>query len=105
MAKIWLDDLYDDEDSLHRRPPKGYIPVHSVNEAKRLIEELENKGETIELLSLDNDLGKYEPDGGDGHKLLDWLIERNTFYDFVPHTSNTVEYNNMLRTKNRYWPK
>ena len=105
MAKIWLDDLYDDEESINRRTPKGYIPVHSVNEAKRLIEELESKGESIELLSLDNDLGKYESDGGDGHKLLDWLIERGTFYDFVPHTSNVVENDNMLRTKNRYWPK
>lgn len=105
MAKIWLDDLYDDEESTYRRTPIGYTPAHSVNEAKRLIEEFEQKGEVIELLDLDNDLGIYEPDGGDGHKLLDWLIERETFYNIQIHTSNVVEKEKMLKTIERYWPK
>ena len=104
--KIWLDDQYDDEVATKRKPPKGYIGVHTVNEAKRLIEEAEEKGEPIEHLSLDNDLGpEYSKDGGEGHCLLDWLIERGTFYDFDPHSQNVNERDNMLRTKARFWPK
>lgn len=103
--KIWLDDQYDDEDAKLRRPPEGYIGAHTVNEVKRLIEEAEIKGEPIEHLDLDNDLGpEYTKDGGEGHCLLDWLIERETFYDFDVHTQNINERENMLRTKARFWP-
>ena len=34
----------------------------------------------IELIDCDHDLGDYAADGGDGIKLLDWLLERGTLY-------------------------
>ena len=45
--KIWLDDI--------REAPGGYILCHSVNEAKRLIEERE-KQTAIEVIDCDHDL-------------------------------------------------
>lgn len=45
--KIWLDDI--------REAPRGYILCHSVNEAKRLIEEHE-KQTAIEVIDCDHDL-------------------------------------------------
>ncbi len=53
--KIYLDDV--------RPKPDGFVLVHSVNEAIKLIEDCEKKGEAIELISLDHDLGVYAPDG------------------------------------------
>lgn len=103
--KIWLDDQYDDENTSSRAIPKGYVGAHSVNEVKSLIEDAESRGEEIEMLDLDNDLGDYSEDGGDGHKLLEWLIERETFYPINIHSMNTVEKENMIRTINRYWPR
>ena len=102
--KIWLDDQIDSGLD-KRKAPKGYVGAHSVNEAKKLIIEAESKNEEIELLDLDNDLGDYNFDGGDGNKLLDWLIERGTFYPIELHTMNVVERENMLRTIRKYWPK
>lgn len=102
--KIWLDDQIDDNIE-SRKVPKGYAGAHSVNEAIKLIEDCERRNEAIELLNLDNDLGDYNYDGGDGNKLLNWLIERKTFYPIELHTMNVVEKENMLRTINRYWPK
>ena len=95
--RIWLDD--DD----NRKMPEGYVRVHSVNEAKRLIVKCEHEGETIEELNLDNDLGAFEKDGGDGHCLLDWLAETGRFYPVTLHTMNPVEKQNMLRTIRRHW--
>ena len=65
--KIWLDDV--------RIAPEGYAWAHSVNEAIALITAHEQT-DTIEVIDCDHDLGDYEPDGGDGIKLLDWLAER-----------------------------
>ena len=78
--KLWLDDL--------REIPKDYTHhAHSVNEAKKLICCAEEVGEIIEQISLDHDLGDYFEDGGDGICLLDWLVERQTFYPIVFHTA------------------
>lgn len=93
--KIWLDDI--------REALEGYILCHSVNEAKRLIEENELLT-TIELVDCDHDLGDYYSDGGDGIKLIDWLAERETFYPIRLHTMNPVGRENMQRTIDRYWP-
>ena len=62
--KIWLDDI--------RPAPEGYVWCKSVNIAKRTIESAE---EPIVLIDCDHDLGDYAYDGGDGIKLLDWLVE------------------------------
>ena len=63
--RIWLDDL--------RPAPEGYIWCRSVNEAKRLIGSL-GADRKITVIDCDHDLGDYASDGGDGIKLLDWLV-------------------------------
>lgn len=92
--KIWLDDV--------RPAPYGFVLCKSVNEAKKMIEKYE-KTEMIELIDCDHDLGDYSFDGGDGIKLLDWLVERNTLYPVALHTMNPVGRENMQRIINRYW--
>lgn len=93
--KLWLDDV--------RLAPEGYEWARSVNQAKYCIEMAELRQDPIEILDLDHDLGDYASEGGDGIKLLDWLIERLTFYPVRLHTANPVGRENMLRTINRYW--
>ena len=51
----------------------------------------------------DHDLGDYAADGGDGIKLLDWLLERGTLYPVALHTMNPVGRENMRRMLQRYW--
>lgn len=93
--KIWLDDL--------RPVPSGYVGARSVNEAISLIKEAEEKGIEIELLDLDHDLGDFYSDGGDAIKILDWLVERETFYPVTIHTANPVGRANMERMIARFW--
>lgn len=93
--KIWLDDV--------REQPQGYTWCKSVNECKNLIEYCEKAGELVEVVDCDHDLGDYAYDGGDGIKLLDWLLERNTLYNIELHTMNPVGRQNMQRMINRYW--
>ena len=92
--KIWLDDL--------RHAPSEFVWCRSVNEAKKVIEENE-KTQPIELIDCDHDLGDFFVDGGDGIKLLDWLLERNTLYPVALHTMNPVGRENMRRMLQRYW--
>lgn len=92
---IWLDDVRD--------APEGYIHVHSVNEAKNLIVQLEQTNQKIDLLNLDHDLGDYARDGGDGIKLVDWLAETGRHYPIKLHTMNPVGRDNMQRIIDRYW--
>lgn len=93
--KLWLDDL--------RTAPEGFVHVKSVNQAIREIEKWKQEGATIELLDLDHDLGDYAEDGGDAIKLLDYLVERKTFYPIKIHTANPVGRANMQRMIERYW--
>ena len=93
--KIWLDDL--------RPAPQGYNTAKSVNEAIKLIEDAENNSIEIEMIDLDHDLGDYASDGGDAIKLLDWLVERETFYPIEIHTANPVGRANMERLIYRFW--
>lgn len=122
--KIWLDDI--------RSAPDGWEWADSVNDAietivyaeihlestKRLLEtakllgssneqiaKLENwiKRDTIEVISLDHDLGDKACDGGDGIKLMDWLLKRGTLYSLEFHTANPVGRANMERMYKRYW--
>ena len=83
--KIWLDDL--------RPAPWGYESARSVNE----------NGIEIEVLDLDHDLGDFANQGGDAIKLLDWLVERETFYPVEIHTANPVGRANMESVLARYW--
>jgi hypothetical protein len=94
--KLWLDDI--------RPMPSGFnYHAHSVNQAKSMIVQAEENKEEIELISLDHDLGEYADDGGDGICLMDWLVERETYYPIEFHTANPVGRANMQRMKNRYW--
>ena len=94
-VKIWVDDI--------RPVPDGYIGTKSVNETIALIEEIENNGGEIVLLDLDHDLGEYASMGGDAIKILDYLVERESFYQIAIHTANPVGKANMERMINRYW--
>ena len=96
--KLWLDDV---------RPAPGDYEYHaySVDAAKMMIESAEELGETIEVIDCDHDLGDYAKNGGDGIKLLDWLLERNTLYPIKLHTANPVGRANMQRMIDRWWNK
>lgn len=97
--KIWLDDL--------RPAPAGFVWCRSVNEAKHLIAEQETSQpiECIDCDHCDHDLGDYADDGGDGIRLLDWLLERGTLYPVALHTMNPVGRDNMRRMLQRHWMK
>ncbi|MBQ3774707.1 MAG: hypothetical protein II847_01085 [Ruminobacter sp.] len=93
--KIWLDD--------EREAPEGYCHCHSVNETINKIRQCEKYAVFIEELNLDHDLGDYAGDGGDAIKLLDFLVERETYYKIKIHTANPVGRANMQRMIDRYW--
>ena len=95
VMKIWLDD--------ERSVPNGYVGTKSVNETIMLIESMEVQGIEIELLDLDHDLGDYSYDGGDAINLLDYLVERESYYPIRIHTANPVGRANMERIIRRYW--
>lgn len=50
--------------------------AHSVNEA---IKTIEAKPEPLEFASLDHDLGSYSSEGGNGSRLITWMLENNSF--------------------------
>ena len=56
----------------------------------------------IELIDCDHDLGDYAKDGGNGIKLLDWLVEQGLYYKIHLHTMNPVGRANMERMIRRY---
>lgn len=91
--KIWLDDI--------RKSPDGFIHVHSVNEAIDLIKSIDEAD--IEVIDMDHDLGDYANDGGDGYKLLLWLIEAELYPPIRLHTQNVVGRMNMESLIDRYW--
>jgi hypothetical protein len=94
--KLWLDDI--------RPMPSGFNHhARSVNQVKSIIVQAEENEEEIELISLGHDLGEYADDGEDGICLMDWLVERETYYPIEFHTANPVGRANMQRMKNRYW--
>lgn len=82
---------------LHRM---GLCGIHSVNEAKAIIE---SASEAITLIDCDHDLNDYAYDDGNGIKLLDWLAETRRFYPIRLHTMNPVGLENMQRLLERYW--
>lgn len=94
--KLWLDDLRD--------TPYGYTRAKSVNEAKKLIEDCESRGERIEVLDLDYDLGIYYDLGGNGIRLLEWLAERETFYPVKIHSTYVFGVNEMESFLDWNWP-
>ena len=93
--KIWVDDV--------RTVPNGYVGTKSVNDTIALIEKTEAEGGNIELIDLDHDLGDFACFGGDAIKILDYLVERETFYPVTLHTANPVGRANMQRMIDRFW--
>ena len=106
--KLWIDDL--------RPAPSGYYRVLSVNHAKRIIENAEqrqkngltsfyegNKPHTlpIELIDIDHDAGDFASDGGDYIKLLDWLEATGRNYPIRLHSMNPVGVQNMRAIINK----
>ena len=104
---IWLDDIRPIDSKYDSYIRYGtYADPKSVNAAKYWIEEAGKFGHKYFIIDLDHDLGDYFDDGGDGIKLLDWLIEtgRNTpNYKIKLHTMNVVGKENMQRIINKYW--
>lgn len=77
----------------------GYCWVQSVNMAKNLIgqiEEREDLGYTgVELIDINHDAGDLAEFGGDYIKLLDWLEETGRNYPIHIHSMNPVGVANM----------
>lgn len=70
--KIFLDDLYDGERASWI--PEGYVGVRNFSEFKKLLEKSLDRGENIEGISFDNDLGEGEIDGWE---IARWLTENH----------------------------
>ena len=89
---LWVDDLRDPPN----RADERYVIARSVNEAKRLIEELP----WFDVIDLDHDAGIYAAEGGDYINILNYLEARahkgyKVKCAFRIHSFNTVGYVNM----------
>lgn len=89
-VRIWVDDIRE-------KPNENYIIARSVNETKRIIEELEKESIDVEIecVDIDHDAGDYANDGGDYIKLLDWFEETVRKYPIHIHSMNPVGVENM----------
>lgn len=97
--KLFLDDD-------RPTPSPEWVRAYSVNEAIKFIMIAESIGVPFEYASLDNDLGEYFLDGGDGHKLVEWMAECDIWplEGIEIHSGNSVERPKMLATIDRYSP-
>jgi hypothetical protein len=95
-VNIWLDSF--------REAPEGYIGTRSVNETIALIRKIEEMRAVIEAIDMENDLGEFARFGGEGIKLLDFLVLEEMFVPILIHTSNPVARRKMERMLERYWP-
>lgn len=88
--RVFLDD--------ERQEPAGFFRTYTVNATRAL---LLNAPERLTELSLDNDLGLYDPDGGEGMQVPRMLV----WYDaagyplwpetLVVHTANNIARDDM----------
>lgn len=74
LNKLWLDDC--------RPAPEGWTQHFHVDDMIDDIRWLMSHGETIKIISLDNDLGDREKEG---YKVLDWLESLQKPIDFSIH--------------------
>jgi hypothetical protein len=103
-VNLWLDDYRDPEQWASRMgwPPTEWRWARSVNEAIQMVEREANPWAAA---SLDHDLGDYNAYGGDGEKLVKWMIESNIWpQEITVHSSNPVGVKNMLSDIDRYGP-
>ena len=95
--KLWLDD--------ERPAPEGWHHARSVNEAIHLVRS--HTGHGWEIASLDNDLGRFTEDGGEGYRFVDWM-EANDRWPLHPptvHSMNPVRSRYMRQVISRSFPR
>lgn len=87
--KIYLDDI--------RETPEGWTLAKNLTELKEIIEQVKKRGEKIESISFDHDLGEGEIDG---YGVMKWLSE--TYPEYLVgettcefHSANPVGRENM----------
>lgn len=82
--RLYLDDL--------RPTPDGWTAARSVEEAVRLVEDATASGAGFEAVSLDHDLGDFEPLGGDAGAFVAWMERTRTWPSRLVriHTANPV---------------
>jgi len=92
-VNLWVDDV--------RPQPEGWLWVRSVDEAISVLSSAE-----VEFASLDHDLGEFEPLGGNGVAITDWLAEHGRWPSagISVHSANPVGVRTMLATVDRYGP-
>lgn len=103
---LWVDDIRPINFCIQMLRDYNCNSVKSVNQAKRAIENGEKMGCDRFIIDLDHDLGDYAKDGGDGYKLVEWLIEtgRNTNnYQVCCHSMNPVGKEHIIGLRDRYW--
>ena len=107
ITYIWIDDVRPDGAGIYELHNFDCCVAHSINQAKEIIQRAEADGKNRFILDLDHDFGDYAKDGGDGYKLVEWLIEtgRNTnAYRIQCHSMNPVGKAHILGLRDRYWP-
>jgi len=93
--RIYLDD--------ERETPNGYIRTYTVEETIALISQ--NSG-TIEVVSLDNDLGIALQEG---RKVMDWIEESAFNNTLLPipylyiHSQNSSARDAMMQARHNAW--
>ena len=87
--RIFIDDL--------REAPEGYDLARNFGEFQELIKQAKEKGEPIESISFDNDLGEGEKEG---YEIMKWLAEAHPEYmagetELKVHSANPKARENM----------
>ena len=70
--KIFLDDQMNEPGMPNRQVPDGFIGVRDFKEFKQVFEEALVRGEKIESLDFDNDLGEGKMEGWE---IAKWITE------------------------------
>lgn len=96
--KIWLDDQLDVPTLKRRHVPLGWVGAKNAAEFKRIITEAIEKGEEIQAIDFDNDLGEEL----EGKHLLQWYCD--TYPEMaiktrmLVHTENETAKREMVKT-------
>ena len=94
LNKLWLDD--------YRPAPEVWTWHCHVDDMIDDIRWLMSHGETIEIISLDNDLGDREKEG---YKVLDWLesLQKPVDFSIHIHSANPVARERMRAIRRNGW--
>lgn len=90
---LWLDDI--------RLEGDGWLRAKGVNQAIAIL-----LNQPVEFASLDHDLGIWSAEGGDGYKLVHWMIENNIWptKGIRVHSSNPIGVERMVSDIRTYGP-